>query len=466
MRISVFGLGYVGTVSAACLTELGHSVIGVDISEPKVAMMGEGKSPVLEKGLGEMISKGVRDGRLQATTDARRAVFESDLSLICVGTPSAENGSLSTQAIEGVMGEVGSALGEKEGRHTIVLRSTVLPGTCRSLVLPLLCESSGLPHTGFGLGYNPEFLREGSSVDDFFHPPKTVIGSLSEEDGMLIQGLYTTLPGPVFPTSIEVAEMIKYVDNPFHALKVAFANEIGALCRSLSVDAHEVIDIFLKDEKLNISPAYLRPGFAFGGSCLPKDLRALLYCAKTRDVDLPLLSSVLSSNELHLQRGLAMVLKTGAKRIGLVGLSFKSGTDDLRESPYVRLAEALIGKGKNLRILDSHVSLARLTGANRRYIESEIPHIAELLVDSLGELTEFAEVVVLTRDGERERKLLSELGKNQIAIDLAGIRGGGALCGGRYLGITEPDSLTGVDETKVGFKPLEPSRASAGIALE
>ncbi len=396
MKVSVFGLGYVGCVSAACLAELGHSVVGVDVNPTKVDLVGQGIAPVVEERIGELTERAVRDGRLRATTDVAAAVAETEISLVCVGTPSAPNGSLSTVYLERVAEEIGAALAGKVGWHTVVFRSTMLPGTCTSLLLPILEKAAGrVAGVDFGVAVNPEFLREGSSVRDFFDPPKTVIGETDHAAGDAVAALYEGLPGEVFRVPIAVAEMTKYADNSFHALKASFANEIGAICRALGVDSHLVTNIFLSDHKLNISPAYLRPGFAFGGSCLPKDVRGLVYAARRADVSVPLLSSVLPSNEDHLKRALELILATGCRRIGLFGLSFKAGTDDLRESPLVELAERLIGKGYDLRIYDAHVTLSRLIGANRDYIQSRLPHLGELLSDSAAAVLEHADVCVV-----------------------------------------------------------------------
>jgi GDP-mannose 6-dehydrogenase len=396
MRIAVFGLGYVGCVSAACLADRGHAVVGVDTNSAKTAMVAEGRSPVLEPGLGELVERVVSQGRLTATCDAAGAVVASDVSLVCVGTPSAPNGSLGTEALERVAESIGAALPSTASRHTVVVRSTMLPGTCRSLAVPLLERFSGLSAgRDFGVAVNPEFLREGTSIDDFADPPKTVVGELDEASGAPLAELYADLKAPLFRVPIEVAEMAKYVDNAFHAVKIGFANEIGGLCRALGLDSHEVMSIFTSDTKLNISTAYLRPGFAFGGSCLPKDLRALLYAASRADVDLPILANVLPSNERHLQRTMDLVTSSGRRKVGVFGLSFKPGTDDLRESPLVELCERLLGKGYDLRIYDPAVSLSHLMGANREYVERHIPHLSALLADSVEEVMEHADVCVI-----------------------------------------------------------------------
>ncbi|EMD29126.1 nucleotide sugar dehydrogenase [Amycolatopsis azurea] len=418
MKISVFGLGYVGCVSAACLAGQGHEVVGVDVNPVKIDLISGGKAPVVEERIGELTAEVVAQGRLRATTDVRQAIADSEVSLICVGTPSAPNGSLSTAFLERVAEEIGEALRDKAERHTVVFRSTMLPGTCLDLLVPILEKSSGrTAGVDFGVAVNPEFLREGSSVKDFFDPPKTVIGELDPASGDVVAALYEGLPGEVFRVAIPVAEMTKYADNSFHGLKIGFANELGAICRALGLDSHQVIDVFLADRKLNISPAYLRPGFAFGGSCLPKDLRGLVYAAHRADVAVPILSHVLPSNDEHLQRAFDLVANTGKRKVGLFGLSFKPGTDDLRESPLVELAERLLGKGYDLRIYDANVSLSRLMGANREYIEGRLPHLGQLLAGSIEEVADHAEVCLI---GTVDPEVLAALpaGGGRTIIDL------------------------------------------------
>jgi GDP-mannose 6-dehydrogenase len=418
MNISVFGLGYVGCVSAACLASRGHRVVGVDVNPLKAELVNGGRSPVVEERIGELTAEMVASGALRATTDVADAVAASDVSLVCVGTPSASNGSLSTTYLERVAEQIGEALAAKPGRHTVVFRSTMLPGTCAGLLVPILEKASGLTAgVGFGVAVNPEFLREGTSVRDFFEPPKTVIGELDPASGDVVASLYEGLPGEVFRVPITVAEMTKYADNSFHGLKIAFANELGAVCRALGLDSHEVMEIFLADTKLNVSPAYLRPGFAFGGSCLPKDLRGLVYAARRADVEVPLLSHVLPSNDEHLRRAFDLVAAAGKRKVGLFGLSFKPGTDDLRESPLVSLAEMLHGKGYELKIYDPYVSLSQLVGANRQYIQERLPHLGDLLTDSVEEMLGHAEVCVV---GTREPAVLEALDRagDRTVIDL------------------------------------------------
>ncbi|MEU4346031.1 nucleotide sugar dehydrogenase [Streptomyces sp. NPDC023838] len=422
MRVSVFGLGYVGCVSAACLASMGHEVIGVDVNQVKVDLVNDGKAPVVEERIGELTAEVVRSGALRATVDVREAIMGSEVSLVCVGTPSEPNGSLCTTYLERVTEQIGVALAERGGRHTVVFRSTMLPGTCLNLLVPILEKYvGGTAGVGWaaevGVAVNPEFLREGTSVRDFFDPPKTVIGELDPASGDAVTALYDGLPGEVFRVPVPTAEAIKYADNAFHGLKIGFANELGAVCQALGVDSHQVMDVFLADRKLNISPAYLRPGFAFGGSCLPKDLRSLVHAARRADVSVPILAHVLPSNSDHLQRAVELVERTGKRRVGLFGLSFKPGTDDLRESPLVELAERLFGKGYDLRIHDANVSLSRLIGANREYIESRLPHLAQLLADSVDEVLEHAEVCLV---GTRDPAVLAALphGDGPVIVDL------------------------------------------------
>ncbi|RVU14997.1 nucleotide sugar dehydrogenase [Streptomyces antnestii] len=424
MRVSVFGLGYVGCVSAACLASMGHEVIGVDVNQTKVDLVNDGKAPVVEERIGELVAEVVRTGALRATADVREAITGSEISLVCVGTPSEPNGSLCTTYLERVCEDIGAALAEgarQGGRHTVVFRSTMLPGTCLNLLVPILEKyvggTAGVDWSELGVAVNPEFLREGTSVRDFFDPPKTVIGELDPASGDAVAALYDGLPGEVFRVPVPTAEAIKYADNAFHGLKIGFANELGAVCHALGVDSHQVMDVFLSDRKLNVSPAYLRPGFAFGGSCLPKDLRSLVHAAQRADVSVPILAHVLPSNADHLQRAVELVERTGKRRVGVFGLSFKPGTDDLRESPLVELAERLFGKGYDLKIYDANVSLSRLIGANREYIETRLPHLAQLLADSVDEVLEHAEVCLV---GTRDEAVLSALphGDGTVIVDL------------------------------------------------
>jgi len=419
--VSIFGLGYVGAVTAACLADRGFRVIGADVNPVKVRQLNNGISPIVEEGIGDLVKSVVRDGKLVASEDVPRAVLDSQVSLICVGTPSKSNGDLDLQYVIRVSEQIGAALQAKDDYHTIILRSTVLPGTTEGVVLPILEERSGRrAGEGFGLCFNPEFLREGSSIRDFQSPPFTLVGALTPRDAAAVRQLYGWLPGEFIECDIKTAEMLKYVNNGYHALKVAFANEVGRLCAALQVDSHRVMEIFCKDTKQNLSGYYLKPGYAFGGSCLPKDLRALLYKAKREDVPLELMQSVLASNQTQIELGVRMVEATGRKRIGLLGLSFKPGTDDLRESPLVQLAETLLGRGYTLKIFDPHVSLARLIGANRTYIVQELPHINELLCNSMEEVLASSDVLVIGSKDPRYREAL-RLGADKPIIDLVRI---------------------------------------------
>src|SRR3954469_7446867 len=417
--VSVFGLGYVGCVSAACLAREGHAVVGVDVSKSKVDMINAGTATIVEQGIGELVAEMVAAKKLSATTNVADAVKRTNISLVCVGTPSQANGGLDLAYVERVSAEIGAALKEKSGFHVIVIRSTVLPGTTRDIVTPILEEHSGKKvGKDFGVSMNPEFLREGTSIKDFDDPPFTVIGAEDQRTADAVSSLYAKLKAPTRVVALEVAEMIKYSCNSFHGLKVAFANEIGSICKALNVDSHEVMRIFCEDTKLNIAPTYLRPGFAFGGSCLPKDLRALSYRARQLDIDTPVLAAALSSNEAQIARAYEMVRATGSRRVGVLGLAFKAGTDDLRESPIVTLVERLIGKGVQLAIYDGHVSKAQLIGSNREYIEHEIPHIWSLMRNSVDEVVEFGDVVVIGNGTPEFRRIESSLRDGQVVVDL------------------------------------------------
>ncbi|HEX7812279.1 MAG TPA: UDP-glucose/GDP-mannose dehydrogenase family protein [Burkholderiales bacterium] len=433
MKICVLGLGYVGAVSAACLAREGHEVIGVDPEKAKVDLINAGKTPIIEKDVGSIIEQQVAEGRLSATTDVAAAVGQADLSIVCVGTPSRANGDIELKFVRRVCEEIGKALRHHLGAPAVVFRSTMLPGTMRSVVIPALEAASGRrAGVEFGVCINPEFLREGTAVYDYYNPPKTVIGELNRASGDLLATLYASMPAPFIRTDIDTAEMVKYADNAWHALKVGFANEIGNLCKGVEVDSHRVMEIFCQDTKLNLSPYYLKPGFAFGGSCLPKDLRALLYKAKTLDVSLPILSSILPSNEQQLERGVRAVIEMGSKKVGILGFSFKAGTDDLRESPVVDLTERLIGKGYDLRIYDRNVNLACLHGANRDYILNHIPHISRLMVSSIDEVLDHARTIVIGNSAPEFRDVPRRLDEGQSIIDL--------------VRVTDSRSVTGVYE--------------------
>jgi GDP-mannose 6-dehydrogenase len=422
MTISVFGLGYVGCVAAASLARDGHTVIGVDVNPEKVALAASGRSPVIEPGLERLIRDVVKAGRLRATLDAQGAVTGSDVSIICVGTPGNHNGSLNLQYVKNVCHEIGAALSDTSDYHVVVVRSTVLPGTVEEHLVPLLEQQSGRrAGADFGVVMNPEFLREGTALDDYNRPPLVVIGELDSRSGAAVQCLYDACEAPVLRTTIRAAEMVKYASNAFHALKVAFANEIGTLCGAHAVDGQQLMEIFCQDRRLNISTAYLKPGFAFGGSCLPKDLRALLYRAKERDLECPLLSAVTNSNQQQIQRGIRRVEETGCRKIGVLGLSFKAGTDDVRESPVVSLVETLIGRGYQVSVYDDLVEPARLTGANKSFLEREIPHIAALMRPSIDAVIAEAEVVVVANRTAAFRAVHQSMRPGQALVDLVGV---------------------------------------------
>ncbi len=436
MKVSVFGLGYVGSVSAASFAADGHEVVGVDVNPDKVASVNSGRSPIVEPGLEELMSRSVEQGRLQATTCTADAVTATEVSLLCVGTPSRKNGSLDLTYLERVCEQIGTAIKDKPSYHVVVVRSTVLPGTTHGLVIPALERTSGKSYgEGFGVSVNPEFLREGTALKDFRKPPLTLVGHNHAADASGTIALYQAIDAPLVSTSIRVAEMMKYTSNAWHALKVCFANEIGNVCKRLGVDSHEVMDVFCRDEKLNLSSYYLKPGFAFGGSCLPKDVRALQYRAKELDLELPVIQSILPSNRLQIEQAFEQVLETGSKQVGLLGFSFKAGTDDLRESPIVILAEALLGKGVNLRIFDRNVSLARLVGANKEYIEHQIPHLSSLLCDTIDEVIDGSEVIVVGNPGTEFADAVSRCRSDQVVIDLVRLPVDGSLLKADYRGI-------------------------------
>lgn len=420
--ISIFGLGYVGSVTIACLADNNHTLIGVDVNQTKVEMIRQGRSPIIEDGLGELLTKGVQAKRISATTDAVQAVHESEISFICVGTPSNANGSLNLAYVRKVSEEIGAALAEKSDFHLVVARSTMLPGSTEDVVIPALEAASGKKAgRDFGVCFNPEFLREGSSIKDFYNPPYTVVGSEDEKSAQILADLYSMLDAPLLKVPIKVAEMVKYANNAFHALKVSFANEMGNICKQQSIDSHTVMDIFCMDTKLNLSPYYLKPGFAFGGSCLPKDLRAILYHCRHYDLHLPVLESILPSNQQQIDTAIKMIRDLGRKKIGVLGFSFKAGTDDLRESPMVELIEYLIGKGYQVQVYDKNVSLANLQGANRAYIEREIPHIASLMSTTIDDVLADSEVVIIGNRSAEFGEVLQKLQPQHHVIDLVRI---------------------------------------------
>jgi len=424
MKISVFGLGYVGTVSVGCLAAGGHTVLGVDVNADKVASLNAGIAPIVEPEIGDLISKAHELGHLKATISSAEGIAQTDISFLCVGTPSHSNGSLDLTYLKRVCEDIGVALSQKKTPHTLVFRSTTLPGTTEDVAIPILEKHSGKKvGEGIFVCYNPEFLREGTAVKDYYQPSKIVIGERKAGEGDVLAEIYGGIEAPLVRTSIRAAEMVKYSDNAFHALKVTFANEIGVLCKKLEIDSHEVMDIFCKDTKLNLSKVYLRPGFAFGGSCLPKDLRALSYQAKRCDVDIPVLNAIMASNSAHVRGVINKIIGLGRKRVGFLGMTFKPDTDDLRESPLVEVIETLLGKGFPVKIYDRNVMTSRLIGANKRFIEEHIPHLSSILVDRIEDVVDTAEVVVVGYVSPEFLPALKRMRANQMIIDLARVSG-------------------------------------------
>ena len=422
MKISIFGLGYVGAVSAGCLAQEGHTVIGVDPYQPKIDLINSGKTPVIEVDIGEIIANTVKTGKLSATSDIQDAVNDTEISFICVGTPSLLNGGLDLKYVRKVCEQIGKAIKEKDEFHVVVARSTMLPGSMTDVVIPALEEASGKKAgSEFGVCNNPEFLREGTAVYDFYNPPKTVIGETDSKSGDILASIYQKMDAPLIKTDVHTAEMVKYSDNVWHALKVCFANEIGNISKAAGIDGHKVMEIFCLDTKLNLSPYYMKPGFAFGGSCLPKDVRALTYKANSLDVNVPVLDSIMVSNRSQIDKGLGMIIDKNNKNIGILGFSFKAGTDDLRESPIVELIERLLGKGYNLKLYDRNVNIASLIGANRDYILNQIPHISKLMVNSIDEVLEHADTIVIGNGDEEFSSVPDRLNSGQVIVDLVRI---------------------------------------------
>jgi GDP-mannose 6-dehydrogenase len=420
MNISIFGLGYVGAVSLACLARDGHRVIGVDVDQAKLDLIAAGRTPVVEEGMVELMRDVVASGRVSVTRDTRAAILGSDVSLVCVGTPSAPNGSQDQSAMLRLAADVGAALRDKAASHVVVFRSTLVPGSVEDTLRPLLEKHSGKRDgVDFHACFQPEFLREGSSIRDYDRPPFTIVGASAPAPRDALRRLFGHLPCEFHETSIRAAETVKYCCNNFHALKITFANETARLCEAMGVDPFAVMDLVCRDRQLNISPAYLKPGFAFGGSCLPKDLRATLYLAKMRDVELPMHAAILASNRNHVDHAIEKVMATGKRRIGMIGLSFKTGTDDLRESPLVLLAEHFIGKGMELAVYDPEVQLSNLLGANRRFIEQHVPHIGSLIRDDIAAVIGQSDVLVVGLDGSRiAAALVEHVREDQFVLDL------------------------------------------------
>jgi GDP-mannose 6-dehydrogenase len=419
MIISVFGLGYVGFVTALCLAKSGHKVLGLEIDPVKIEMLKRGVSPIIEKDIDVFFAEVQKTRNFEIAMSSREAIEKSDVSFICVGTPGKKNGMIHLGYVERVCEEIGVAIGEKGAFHTVVLRSTVLPSVTRNVVIPIL-EKTSKKAIGddFSVCYNPEFLREGSSIDDFFNPPKILIGEVDQSGGELLLELYENIEAPVFRTSLEVAEIVKYVNNAFHALKVVFANEMGNYCKLKGIDSHEVFDIFCEDRKLNISSAYLTPGFAFGGSCLPKDLRAVLYDGRMMDLELPVCEAILESNRLQVKKVVDMVEDLGRRRVGVLGFSFKAGTDDLRESPMVLLIERLLGKGYEIAIYDKNVSVGQLIGSNKQFIMDELPHFERLLKEDIKDVGEFGEIIIIGNKEEEYRDVVGIDLEKKYVLDL------------------------------------------------
>lgn len=429
-------MGYVGCVTGACFADMGHTVLGVEPNPVKVDLINSGKSPIIEKDLDTLLAKVVQNGSFRATADWAQAIKDSDLALVCVGTPSRPNGSIDLRFVQRVCEQIGAALAQRSGRFTVVIRSTVMPGTMDSIVIPALEKTSGKKAgIDFGLCMHPEFLREGTSIHDFYNPPKTVIGEFDKASGDSLGSLYKETPGPMIRTSLRVAEMVKYADNCFHGLKVAFANEIGNICREASIDSHQVMEIFCQDTKLNLSSYYLKPGFAFGGSCLPKDLKAIIHEARSLEVEVPVLNAVLESNHRQIQKLINKLVNYKGRSLGFLGLSFKGGTDDLRSSPIVEVIESMLGKGFGIKIHDQHVSLARLMGANKEYIEKEIPHLSRLMCGTAKELVEQSDVIVVNHRDESFKEALKHLKSGQVVIDLVRIADRNRWDGCEYYGI-------------------------------
>jgi GDP-mannose 6-dehydrogenase len=421
MDISIFGLGYVGTVCAVCLSNRGHRIIGVDANPFKVESVNLGKSPIVEPGVDELLRRVLDQGHLSATEDVTEAVMNTDISLVCVGTPSKPNGSLSLDQVMRVSEQIGSVLKSKTRYHGVAVRSTVLPGTTERVVRAIENISAKERVKDFGVASNPEFLREGMSISDFENPPYTVVGTEDDRLAHMLKELYKDVHAPFHLVKVKEAELLKYACNSFHAVKVAFANEIGAISKQLGIDSHAVMEIFTEDTKLNVSPRYLKPGFAFGGSCLPKDVRAITYQSRVLDVSTPLLNSLIPSNEVQIQRVIEWVIERRKKSVGVLGLAFKSNTDDLRESPIVKVVETLLGKGFSIAIYDSNVNLSKLIGANRSYIEQEIPHVSSLMKNRIDDVLDSSDIILIANSGEGFDEVPKKLRPDQAVLDLVRI---------------------------------------------
>lgn len=422
MNIAIFGMGYVGVVSAACLTRDGHRVIGVDPNAAKVLDLDGGGSPISEPGVAELLAAAHAATRLRATTDPAQALAECEMAWICVGTPSQPDGGVNLAYVDRCVRQIANALAGAERRPLIVLRSTVPPGTTRRVIMPILAEAGLAVGRDIDVVFHPEFLREGCAVHDFDEPPKIVIGEHRAGAADVLEGVYPGRRAPRFRTSLEVAEMVKYSDNLFHALKVAFANEVGSIARAVGADARQVADIFCSDTKLNINPYYLRPGFAFGGSCLPKDLRAILRLATLESLPAPLLAGVLESNRQLVESFVARVLAMRPRSVGMVGLAFKPNTDDMRESPYVAVAKRLVGEGIDLRICDPGVDPSRLIGANREVVQSALAHLERLLVGDAAGL-DACDLIIINHPTVDAARVQAWTAAGRRVIDTVGVKG-------------------------------------------
>ena len=418
MNISIFGLGYVGCVSIGCLAKNGHHVIGVDVSQIKVDQINAGKATIIEKDIDIIIAEQRAKGNIEATTDSKEAILKTDISIIAVGTPSSDKGHLNLDFIFKVAEVAGLGIKEKNSFHIIAIRSTIMPGTCDKFA-GIVEEASGKKrNVDFAIVDNPEFLREGTAVEDYYNPPLTLIGSDNKQAAETVAELYRQLPGEVIVTDLKIAEIMKYVNNTFHALKISFGNEIGNICAEMGIDSHKVMEIFCKDKQLNISPYYFKPGFAFGGSCLPKDLKGLQTLAHDLYVNVPVIDSINKSNELQISRAVEMIQHTGKKRIGFLGLSFKAGTDDLRNSPAVTVVETLLGKGYEVKIYDKNIHLSNLTGTNKVYIDHHIPHLSKLMVADINELGKDVDVIVINNKEKEYLEVLETTADSTVIVDM------------------------------------------------
>lgn len=418
MNISIFGLGYVGCVSLGCLAKNGHKVIGVDVSETKVKQINSGLATIIEKDIDVIIKEEHAKGKISATTDFIDAILKTEVSIVSVGTPSSSKGHLNLDYIFKVAENVGEALQKKDTFHVVAIRSTVFPGTIEKFAKIIEENSGKKSNQDFAVVSNPEFLREGTAVHDYYNPPLTLIGSSDKNATDKIASLYKQLPAEVVITNIEVAEIMKYVNNTYHALKIAFANEVGNICSAMKIDSHKVMEIFCMDKELNISPYYFKPGFAYGGSCLPKDLKGLQTLAHDLYIKAPVLESIDKTNELQISRAIDIIQELGKRRIAFLGLSFKAGTDDLRNSPAVTVVETLLGKGYEVQIYDKNVHLSRLTGTNKEYIDSRIPHLSKLMVGHLGDLVDNADVIVVNNREKEYIDILLETESSAVIVDM------------------------------------------------